>query len=285
MFKFLKKLYEQRLRKITVILLDDTKPGEDNSYTLRPGKLFSFIAFLCLVSTLIMALIFMFTPISSYLYNKEDQEIRAQIENVTRRIISLQDSLLVRDKQLSDMKTVIRMSVDTTLALEERFSSMFEEENDPYRFTENSIGNNSEEIKVGTSGLLFANIFKTVPNFPASYPVSGSLTRSYEPQELHFGIDIATNEGEIVTSLADGTIVSDSWTISEGYVLSIQHSNGILTVYKHCSSITKKSGDVVLKGDIIGTTGNVGVLSSGPHLHLEIWKDGLPQDPIIYLIQ
>ena len=89
----------------------------------------------------------------------------------------------------------------------------------------------------------------------------------------------------MITSIADGTVVSASWTVSEGYVLSIQHAGGMLSIYKHCSSLTKKSGDNVLKGDIVGTTGDVGVTSSGPHLHFEIWKDGLPQDPGMYLIQ
>ena len=285
MFDFLKKLYEQRLKKITVILLDDTRPGEDNSYRFQPTRFFMFLTFICVMLSLFVALTFMFTPLGALLYSKEDAEMRAQVEYITQRVIALQDSLIVRDYQLSEMKDVIRLSVDTTLAMDERFSSMFDNGRQLEDLFANRFDDNPSIERVSTSGVVFSNVFKAAPDFPTSFPVNGTLTRGYEPENAHFGMDVATKEEEIITSIADGTVISATWTISDGYVISIQHAGGLLSVYKHCSSITKKSGDVILKGDIIGTTGDVGVSSSGPHLHLEIWKDGLPQDPAIYLIQ
>lgn len=227
----------------------------------------------------------MFTPFGALLYSKEDAEMRAQVEYITQRVIALQDSLIVRDYQLSEMKDVIRLSVDTTLAMDDRFSSMFDNNRELEDLFANRFDDNPSTERVSTSGIIFSNVFKAAPDFPTSFPVNGTLTRGYEPENAHFGMDVATKEEEIITSIADGTVISATWTISDGYVISIQHAGGLLSVYKHCSSITKKSGDVILKGDIIGTTGDVGVSSSGPHLHLEIWKDGLPQDPAIYLIQ
>lgn len=285
MFDFLKKLYEQRLKKITVILLDDTRPGEDNSYAFRPTRFFMFLTFICVMLSLFVALMFMFTPLGVLLYSKEDAEMRSQVEYITQRVIALQDSLIVRDYQLSEMKDVIRLSVDTTLAMDDRFSSMFDNNRELEDLFANRFDDNPSTERVSTSGIIFSNVFKAAPDFPTSFPVNGTLTRGYEPENAHFGMDVATKEEEIITSIADGTVISATWTISDGYVISIQHAGGLLSVYKHCSSITKKSGDVILKGDIIGTTGDVGVSSSGPHLHLEIWKDGLPQDPAIYLIQ
>ncbi|MBO6524565.1 MAG: peptidoglycan DD-metalloendopeptidase family protein [Balneolaceae bacterium] len=285
MLDFLKKLYEQRLKEITVILLDDSRPGEDNSYQFRPTKFFAFLTLVCVMLSMFVALIFMLTPLGALLYSKEDAEMRAQVENITQRVIALQDSLIVRDYQLSEMKDVIRLSVDTTLAMDDRFSSMFDNDQQLEDLFANRFDDNLISERVSTSGIIFSNIFKAAPDFPTSFPVNGSLTRGYEPENAHYGIDVATKEEELITSIADGTIVSASWTISDGYVISVQHAGGLLSVYKHCSSLTKKSGDVILKGDIIGATGDVGVSSSGPHLHLEIWKDGLPQDPAIYLIQ
>lgn len=286
MLNFLKKLFEQRFKKITVILLDDSRPGEDNSYLFRPNQFFMFLVLICTILSIMVALLFMLTPIGALLYSKEDAEIRSQVESITEKVISLQDSLIVRDYQLEEMKKIIRLSVDTTLSMDERFESMFEDGKlsikDVYadRF---DVDPTSEQVN--TSGVFFSNIFKAAPDFPASFPVNGILTREYNPEELHFGIDVATKEEETITSIADGTIVNATWTISDGYVISVQHADGLLSIYKHCSSTTKKNGDVILKGDIIGTTGDVGVSSSGPHLHLEIWKNGLPQDPSMYLIQ
>ena len=285
MLDFLKKLYEQRLKKITVILLDDSRPGEDNSYQFKPTKFFMFLTLICLMLSMFVALIFMLTPLGALLYSKEDAEMRAQVESITQRVIALQDSLIVRDYQLSEMKDVIRLSVDTTLAMDKRFTSMFDNDQQLEDLFANRFDDDLTSERVSTSGIIFSNVFKAAPDFPASFPVNGTLTRGYEPENAHYGIDVATKEEELITSIADGTIVNASWTISDGYVISIQHAGGLLSIYKHCSSLTKKSGDVILKGDIIGTTGDVGVSSSGPHLHLEIWKDGLAQDPSIYLIQ
>ncbi|MEQ9310337.1 MAG: M23 family metallopeptidase [Balneolaceae bacterium] len=286
MLNFFKKLYEQRFQEITVILLDDSRPDEDNSYFFKPNRLFIFLTFICVMLSTLVALLFMLTPVGTLLYNKEDAVMREQVKDITERVIALQDSLLVRDFQLEEMKNIIRLSVDTTLTMDTRFSSMFSNTNETVEdvFAERFDVNPTSE-QVNNSGVFFSNIFKSAPDFPTSYPVNGILTRSYEPEKLHFGIDVATKEKELITSIADGTIVNATWTISDGYVISVQHADGLLSIYKHCSSLTKSDGDVILKGDIIGVTGNVGVSSTGPHLHLEIWKNGLPQDPSMYLIQ
>lgn len=285
MFDFLKKLYEQRLKKITVILLDDSRPGEDESYQFRPGRFFSFLGLMSFVLAIIVALLFMLTPLGGLLYSSEDSQMREQVEMVTERVIALQDSLNTRDYQLAEMKRVIRLSLDTTLTMDQRFSSMFNETYDNSDFMSVQFNPQSTSERVGTTGILMSNVFKTAPEFPSNYPVEGTLTRDYEPEEFHFGMDLATKMDAEITSIADGTVVNASWTISDGYVITIQHAGGIISQYKHCSSLTKKNGDVVLKGDIIGTVGDVGVSSTGPHLHFEIWKDGLPQDPAMYLIQ
>ena len=284
MLRFIKKLYEQRLKDITIILLDDSKPGEDNSYTIKPRNLFVIFWATSILFSLLVVAVFMITPLGALFYTKDDAQMRAQIEGITERVLNLQDSLLIRDSQLEEMKKVIRLSMDTTLALDPRFSNI--EELDQPQFDGISLNPELSRIsQVEPSGIVFSNILESAADFPASMPVEGIYTRGYEPEALHFGIDIATSKDQVVTALADGTIVSASWTISEGYVVSVQHAGGVLSVYKHCSSVSKKSGDVVQKGDIIGTTGDVGVTSSGPHLHLEIWKNGLPQDPDLYLIQ
>ncbi len=70
-----------------------------------------------------------------------------------------------------------------------------------------------------------------------------------------------------------------------GYVIHIQHENGIVSIYKHASSLSKNIGDIVLKGDIVGTVGNAGTQSTGPHLHIEIWRNGVPQNPLMYLVK
>ncbi|RNC85578.1 MAG: M23 family metallopeptidase [Balneola sp.] len=284
MLDLLKQLYQRRFKRLTIILLDDSKPGEDESFKLVPNRLFFFFGVTCVAVSMFVALLFMFTPLGSLLYSNKDDELRSRVEGITERVIALQDSLITRDNQLSEMKRVIRLSLDTTLVLDNRFSSLFDEEQN-LEVPLTTFNNELSATELNTSGVFFSNIFERAPDFPTAYPVQGTLTRGFEPEESHYGIDIATSKNEPISALADGTIITANWTINDGYVIAVQHSGGLMSMYKHCSSITKKVGDAIIKGDILGTTGDVGVSSTGPHLHLEIWKNGFPQDPTIYLIQ
>lgn len=285
MIDLLKKLFEQRQKKITVILLDDSKPDEDNSYMVYPNGLFGMILGISTVFAIFVALVFMLTPLGGLLYSTDDAEIRAQILEVTEKAIALEDSLRQRDMQLREMKNIIRLSIDTTLAMDERFDNLFDP-NDPFQNSDFINFDESAQFnRLSQNEVLFSNVSKTAPDFPAKYPVQGSLTRGYMPDDEHYGLDIATKNNEPVINIADGSVFNSSWTINNGYVISVQHSEGVVTTYKHLSKLNKKEGDLVLKGDILGEIGNAGVLSTGPHLHFEIWKNGVPQNPEVYLIK
>lgn len=285
MIKFLKKFYEQRYKDITIILLGDGISGEDNSFKIRPNNIISLFIVSSLILSLLVVTLIIVTPVGAFLSNQYDVFMRIEIENIAQRVNSLQDSLLSRDQQLNEMKNVIRLSLDTTLITDERFGSIFEADlnyDNGYTLVENTAQTAS---RINPSSIIFSSTINDADDFPSFFPVQGTHTRDYDPDNFHFGIDIATKSNEVITSVADGTVVNASWTITDGYVLTIQHAAGILSVYKHCSSITRKSGDIVQKGDIIGAIGDVGISSSGPHLHLEIWKDGISQDPELYLIK
>jgi murein DD-endopeptidase MepM/ murein hydrolase activator NlpD len=110
-------------------------------------------------------------------------------------------------------------------------------------------------------------------------PIKGVLTAVFEPQEDHFGVDIVAKENEPVMAIADGTVILASWTLDTGYILSVQHSNELISIYKHNSVILKKVGDLVRAGEIISIIGNTGELTTGQHLHFELWYKGTPLNP------
>src|SRR5699024_7203907 len=140
------------------------------------------------------------------------------------------------------------------------------------------------ELQLPQNSKLVKNLFDQAPDFPAFYPVEGTLTRKFNVDTGHYGIDIATDSGSSFRAIADGVIISEEWTFNYGYVIVIQHAKGIITVLKHVRTLQKTTGQIIRQGDIIGTVGNVGILSTGPHLHIEIWKNGIPQNPKHYLI-
>ncbi len=110
-------------------------------------------------------------------------------------------------------------------------------------------------------------------------PIKGVLTSGFDPQNNHFGVDIVAKENEPVKTITDGTVILATWTLETGYIISIQHSNELISIYKHNSVLLKKIGDVVRGGEIISIIGNTGELTSGQHLHFELWYKGTPLNP------
>jgi murein DD-endopeptidase MepM/ murein hydrolase activator NlpD len=282
---FIQRLFKDRHKTLDIILLDDSKPGQDDSYRIKPQKMFLSFTVLSIFFSILVALGFMLTPLGGLLYNTDEVQIRSEIQNISERILALQDSLNVRDQQLEEIKQVIRLNQDTTLSMNEGLNLLSESlPNNSGQLNSSTFTNLSITEQFESSNFLSVNILENAPDFPTRSPVSGTRTRGYKPQEGHFGLDIATKENEPFSSVADGTVISNSWTIEFGYVISVQHNDGLVSTYKHCSKLYKSKGEKILKGDLLGLVGNTGISSSGPHLHFEIWENGVSKNPISYLI-
>ncbi|MCB0794618.1 MAG: M23 family metallopeptidase [Flavobacteriales bacterium] len=115
-------------------------------------------------------------------------------------------------------------------------------------------------------------------------PLRGIVTSTFDRATGHFGVDIVTRADEAVKACLDGTVLLSSWTSDGGYVLQLHHANDLVSVYKHNSVLLKKVGDEVKAGEAIAIVGNSGELTSGPHLHFELWLDGVPIDPTAYMV-
>ena len=111
-------------------------------------------------------------------------------------------------------------------------------------------------------------------------PVQGEITQNFNKKENHFAIDIAVDEGTPIKAISEGRILFSEWTVQTGYVIIIDHGDMLTSVYKHNSALVKKQNETVNAGEIIALSGNHGTLTTGPHLHFEVWKNGRPIDPM-----
>ena len=110
-------------------------------------------------------------------------------------------------------------------------------------------------------------------------PVNGQISQPFDRDKSHYAIDIAVKKNMPVKAIADGTVIFSEWTSETGYVIILEHNLGLLSVYKHNSSLNKRQGESVISGEVIATAGNTGEYSTGYHLHFELWMDGYPMDP------
>ena len=110
-------------------------------------------------------------------------------------------------------------------------------------------------------------------------PVSGAISASFDHESGHIGVDIIAPKNTPVKSAMDGWVISSDWTLDTGNTIAIQHTNNIVTFYKHNSVLLKKAGEFVKSGEAIAIIGNTGELTDGPHLHFELWHRGVPMNP------
>lgn len=114
-------------------------------------------------------------------------------------------------------------------------------------------------------------------------PAKGIITEEYNPAIGHPFIDIATPLNATVSATLDGTVISAGWSDESGYTIQIQHDNNIVSVYKHNEKLLKKTGDKVTAGTPVALAGNTGSLSTGSHLHFELWYKGEAVNPAQYI--
>jgi len=280
MWEFIKRIFSEREGDVTVVVLDEHNPDGSSSFKLRARDIIKMVVVVILLSVLFTTILFFATPIGSLYQFKEDYALRQNVVEISERVMSLQDSLIARDTQLNDMKEILRTAADTTLAVEQAPGTLLSGDNYP---TGVSAPNVQTFEMLSQNEIIFSGSLNKTPDFPSGFPVEGSMTQGYNTADGHFGIDIAAGTGTIFKAVADGTVMNAGWTINYGYVIYLQHAGGVVSVYKHGASLARSKGDFVLKGDILGEIGDRGVLSTGSHLHLEIWKNGVPQNPLMYL--
>jgi murein DD-endopeptidase MepM/ murein hydrolase activator NlpD len=281
MWDFLKKIFSEQDGSVTVVVLDEHDPDGSSSFKLRSQDIVKLVLMVMVVSVAVTMIMFFATPLGSLYQHQQDESIRKNIIEISERVSSLQDSLLARDVQLRDMREVLRSARDTTFEVQfsGEYTGFEADQISPGSFT----SMNSYEM-LSQNEIIYSGIISKTPDFPTNPPLQGTWTQGYSAEKGHYGLDIAARPGTEFRALADGTVVDEGWTINYGYVIYVQHADGIMSVYKHGAKLSKKKGDFVLKGDILGTIGDRGVLSSGSHLHLEIWKNGVPQNPNMYLL-
>ena len=128
---------------------------------------------------------------------------------------------------------------------------------------------------VDTQNNLLENVFFA--------PLSGMVSQNFDSNSKHFAIDIVAKTGTPVKAVTDGTVIFSEWTTGTGYVIIVKHENDFVSVYKHNGTLLKGQGDFVKSGEVIATVGSTGELTTGPHLHFELWSGGYPVNPTTFI--
>lgn len=280
MWKFLKKILSEKEGDVTVIVLDENNPDITNTFRLKSHDVILLLVTITVTAILFTLGIFYASPLSSIYKQHLEDNFRDQVIEINERVLALQDSLYAREIQLNDLKGFVRSVPDTVFDVE--YSPMLNFSYDDRSFFANDVTANTYDM-LTRNEIISSTRLERSADFPSPLPVSGTLTQEFSTETGHFGIDIAAETNSEFRAIADGAVTSVMWTINYGYVLYLQHADGMMSVYKHGARLFKDQGDYVLQGDVLGLVGDRGVLSTGSHLHVEMWKDGTPQNPLMFL--
>ena len=289
--KKIRQQFLERLRdKYRLVILNEDTFEERFSLRLSRLNVFVVLGVLSILIVFITTYIIAFTPLREYIPGYADVHLQRNIYELQLKADSIENAFASKDTYIKNLQTIFggktinessKVIQDTVKkkknygAITDKRSSAdsllrtdYENQNKYNLFVDERV---DKKPKVGAANLYFFT------------PIKGILTSKFDPVQEHYGVDVVAKRDEAIKSVQDGTVIFNGWTVETGYVIVIQHAGNIVSVYKHNSALLKKEGNFVRAGEAIAIIGESGELSTGPHLHLELWINGNPVNPIDYM--
>jgi len=265
------------IKKIFVVITPNIPDSSTKTYKFSFFRSIGYILIYTLISWLVLIFILSVTPLKDFLFVLDNQELIAQ----RKKINELQEKVRILTNELEDISST-NEKIKYALKLAHRDSS--DTSKSIYDTLRKKI---TKKINLGGNLLLaikdlFAKLSNEKTNSDSLIflaPATGILTKEFNPEIGHLGVDYGLKIGSPVYASAGGLVIFADYTVDYGYTIIIQHDYGYITMYKHCSSLLKKPQDFVKQGELIALSRNSGKKSTGPHLHFEIWHMGKPVNP------
>jgi len=278
-----KKIKRKLLDKYRLVILNENTFEERLSFKLTRLNVFvlASISIILLISAT-YALI-AFTPLREYIPGYSSTALKKKAIELNYTTDSLQQVISMNERYYMSIKKVLQGDVSATDFNKDSIIEAVKLE-----VSEVDLNPNTEDSllrqKVDKEDKY--NLFESATsaaNFVLFPPVNGTISEPYNLKEKHYAVDIVVAKDAPIKATADGIVIFAEWTTSTGHVIIIEHSYGLISVYKHNAALTKTQGDLVKAGEVIATAGNSGELSTGPHLHFELWNDGYPINPTNFI--
>ncbi len=277
-----KKRRENILKKYRLLILNDETFEEQVNFKISPLNVFVILGVSALLTVIFTALLIAYTPLKEYIPGNSSAELRREATTLIYKTDSL-ENVLSQNKLY--FESIQRVLVGDTLTDDVATDTLKTE-----KIQESDVDFNPSEIDLQLRKEVEQKEKYSVVNpaldksdYKLFSPAKGSITQTYDPKHQHFGVDLSLSEKTPIKATADGTVIFAEWSAETGYVVILEHKHGLISVYKHNSSLTKKQGQHVKEGEVIAMSGNTGELTTGPHLHFELWKNGNPVNPTEFL--
>ncbi len=278
-----KRIAKKLLAKYRLVILNEDTFEE--RFAIKLNRLNVFVLTMLSAIFLIVATIFLiaFTPLKEYIPGYSSTELKKKATELNYKTDSLQQVIAINQQYYDAIRKVLTGDVATVEYNKDSVIQAAQAEVNELNLApskEDSLLR--EKVDKEDKYSLFESATAKV-NLVLFPPVTGTISENYNPKDKHFAVDIAVPEETPVKSTADGTVIFAEWTTQAGYVIIIEHTEGLISVYKHNAALNKEQGDLVKAGEVVAVSGNTGELTTGPHLHFELWSNGYPVDPTTFI--
>ena len=272
-----KSFISKLLTKYRLVLLNDSTYEEKTSFKISRLNVFSALFALMFIIVLITSGILFFTPIREYIPGYSSTSLQKQANLLSYKTDSLRQIVFLNDQYINSLKKVLTGDLET---IEYKPDSVVYKDAMDIQIIEKSKEDSIlRQLVDNEDKYNLANINKDKDFYLLTSPISGAVSQNYSIADDHLAIDISVDIGTPVKAVSNGRVILSEWTTQTGYVLIIDHGNDLISAYKHNSKLLKSQGEIVKQGEIIALSGNSGFLTSGPHLHFELWSEGFSIDP------
>jgi len=278
-----KKITQKLLHKYRLVILNEDTFEERLSFKLTRLNVFMLMSILTIVLIFGTIILIAFTPLREYIPGYSSTALKKQAIELNYKTDSLQRIITLNEHYFSSIKKVLEGNVSVVdfnrdSIIEAAKLDISQVDLSPTK--EDSLLR--EKVNKEDKYNLFESATSNV-NFVLFPPVNGTISENYNAKNKHYGVDIVVAKNAPIKAAADGTVIFSEWTTETGFVIIIEHSYGLISVYKHNQSLTKSQGELVKAGEVIAIAGNTGEFTTGPHLHFELWSDGYPVNPTNFI--
>lgn len=276
-----KRIRKKLLHKYRLVILNEETFEERFSFKLNRLNVFVFTTLLALFLISTTTLIIAFTPLREYIPGYSSTKLKRNASELAYQTDSLKRIIAVNEQYLASIKKVLTGDVKTVKFNKDSIIEVAK--TDPSVLIRTSRRDSLLRETVSQEDKYNPLIGNTNQQYALFSPVKGTISEPYDSKSKHYAVDIVTVKDAPVKAIADGTVIFAEWTAQTGNVIILKHNNNLISVYKHNAMLTKGQGQLVKAGEVIATVGSTGELTTGPHLHFELWRDGFPVNPISFI--
>lgn len=275
---------ENKVKDFRLNLVDDATHRQIWERKFTRGSFIAAVISFILILSLVVYCLVAFTPVRNTIPGYPDAQAKRDAIQNALKIDSLESIISRWDLYSRNLELIVNgeepIRIDSTIQASQqaRMSNMEAE----YLAGKDSLLRQTvlQEEQFSISGGESRQL--PIEGIHFFTPLSGVVSQGFDPV-LHPYIDITAPAGSVVLSVLDGTVIFAGWNDESGYTIQIQHANDIVSIYKHNQALLKKTGDKVSAGASIALVGNTGTLTTGDHLHFELWYKGDAVDPTKYI--